>query len=180
MPKVYRLDLHTHPIAALREPMGIKGIGNINKEVAAEIVRAVKVAGLNGIAITEKNNFNHGWVACLQIMDFFKSENLIIIPGIEIDYQGLQLLQLYIPNVYRKKIQYFNNKEWFWILANPGLGHQIDMKTLEEFKIDAVEGKSLKGEFDIAVKISQERNIPIIQASDSTAISDIGSYYTEF
>jgi hypothetical protein len=179
MPKVYRLDLHTHPISALREQMGIKGIGDISKDVAAEIVRTIKAAGLNGIAITEKNNFNHGWVACLQIMDFFKSENLIIIPGVEIDYQGIQLLQLYIPIIYRKRMRFFNNQEWFWILANPGLINPVDLKTLEPLKIDSVEGLSLKGKFDIAGKISQKRNIPVIQASDSIHMSDIGSYYME-
>jgi len=179
MSKALKIDLHTHPVSALKNQMGIKGIGDINKDVAAEIVKAVKNAGMNGIAITEKNNFNHGWVACLQIMDLFKSERIIILPGIEIDLNNLQLLQLYIPNIYRKRLPFFKEKEWFWILTHPGLDGPMDMNIIKDLRIDAVEGKSLKGEFSLASQVSRERNIPIIQASDSNTLAEIGSYYLE-
>ena len=94
MAKTIKIDFHTHPIEALRDKMGIKGVGNINKEVAALIVKAVKAAGLNGIAITEHGNFNHSWVTALEILDHFQRENLVILPGEELDYQGQQFLHI--------------------------------------------------------------------------------------
>ena len=71
MAKRIKLDLHTHPIEALKDHMGIKGIGDINAEVALAIVKAVKSAGLEGGPITENNNFKHNRGAALEIKEQF-------------------------------------------------------------------------------------------------------------
>jgi hypothetical protein len=179
MPKIYKIDLHTHPINGLKERMKIQGIGDITKDVVFEIVKAIKKAGLNGIAITEDNNFNHGWVSCLNINEYFRSENLIIIPGTEMDFKGYRFLQLYIPPYVRRKIPLFNGKEWFYILAHPGLGQPIEMEVLKEINFDAVEERSLKGEFSASTQIALEKKIPLIQASDSQTLEDLGKFYAE-
>jgi hypothetical protein len=179
MPRVFKIDLHTHPIAALKTQMGIRGIGDISKDVAFEIVKSIKSAGLNGIAITEHNNFNHGWVACLQIMEYFRSEKLIIIPGTEIDVKGYRFLQLYIPSFYRRQIPFFKGKEWFLILTNPGSSQPLDNSALDQIEFDAVEEKSLKGEHPASLQISKEKNVPLVRASDAESLKDIGSFFME-
>jgi hypothetical protein len=179
MAKVIKLDLHTHPIEALRDQMGIKGIQGITPEVARLIVAAIKSAGLNGIAITEHANFVHSWVTCLQIMDHFQKENLIVLPGSEIDYDGQQFLELYVPGYVRRRIPFFQNKEWFLILGHPGHYNPLDFQKTGQVSFDAVEQKSLLGEFQIARRISQDRSIPIIQSSDARKLEDIGRLYTE-
>jgi hypothetical protein len=179
MPRVLKIDLHTHPVAALKERMGIRGIGDITKEVAFEIVKSIKNAGLTGIAITEINNFNHGWVACLQIMEFFRSEKLIIIPGTEVEFSGHQFLQLYVPSFYRRQIPFFKGKEWFYILTHAVLTHPGETATLNQIDFDAVEERSLRGEFSDSLQISKDKNIPLIRASDAYTLKDLGSYFME-
>lgn len=179
MAKTLKLDLHTHPIEGLKEAMGIKGIGNINIQVAGAIVNAVKSAGLNGIAITEHNNFNHGWVAALEIFDHFRKENLVILPGSEIDYGNQQILQIYIPPYFRRRIPFFQGKEWFRILAHPGFYNPLDLEQIEPLKCDAVESRSLHGEFSVSGEIAERKSIPVIQTSDAHRLEDIGRWYTE-
>lgn len=179
MARSLKMDLHTHPIEALREKMGIKKILDINREVAAAIVDAIRTAGLDGIAITEHNNFNYGWVACLEIMDHFHRENLIVIPGTETVYYGQQFLTLYIPPDVRRSIPFFKGKEWFSMLAQPGYHHPLDLNQLSGLDYDAVEGESLHGEFISAEEVSRERKIPVIRASDARRLEDLGFRYIE-
>jgi hypothetical protein len=179
MVKILKLDLHTHPVEALKEKMGIKGIPDINKDAAAAIVGAIKSAGLDGIAITEHNNFNHGWVAGLEIMDHFQQESLIILPGTEFNYSGQQYLSIYIPPYVRRSIPFFKGKEWFLILAHPGYYNPLDLSKFSGLDYDAVEAESLLGTFDLAETISRERNIPAASASDARRLEDFGFRYTE-
>jgi histidinol phosphatase-like PHP family hydrolase len=179
MAKTLKMDLHTHPIEALKDPMGIKGISEIKVEVASAIVKAVKQAGLSGIAITEYHNFNHSWVAVLEIMDHFRSENLIILPGAEIDYGGQQFLHIYIPEKYRRRIPFFRGKERFLILAHPGFYNPLDIAQISRIEIDAVEERSLLGNFALAESISRERNVPSTGSSDAHKLEDLGYCFTE-
>lgn len=179
MKKTLKFDLHTHPIEPLKKKMGIQGILDINKEVTSTIVKAIKSAGLNGIAVAEHNNFNHGWVVSLEIAEQFSKENLIILPGTEIDYQGQQFLNIYIPGRFRRRIPFFKGKEWFVVLAHPGYYNALDIKNIMECDIDAVEGSSIHGEFPLAGLISLEKHIPIIKSSDANKLEDFGAHYTE-
>jgi hypothetical protein len=179
MTRVFKIDLHTHPIEALKARFGIKGIRDIKGGVVETIVRAIKQAGLNGIAITERNNFNHSWVAALEILGHFKDENLVILPGEELDFEGQKLLHIYIPDYYRRRLPFFQGKEWVMILAHPGLVNPLEMEKLSGIHLDAVEGTSLKGDFEQAERVALEKNIPVIKASDSADLADIGKYYAE-
>jgi len=173
-----KIDFHTHPIEALQDKMGIKGVANINKEVAALIVKAVKDAGLNGIAITEHSNFNRSWVTALEILDHFQHENLVILPGEELDYQGQQFLHIYVPEYYRRRIPFFKNQEWFLIFAHPGYYNPLEASQLGEIKYDAVEEQSIHGDFPLAGQLALERNIPTTRSSDAHKLEDIGKLYT--
>lgn len=174
MTRKFKLDLHTHPIEALKAEMDIRGIREISEKVAETIVKAVKAQGLNGIAITETNNFNHGWVAGLQILDYFAKEKVVILPGVEIEYQGQHFLQLFIPDYYRRRIPFFKGQDWFTILAHPGFYQPLEAEKLNGIKFDAVEGHSLLGDFAVAEDISREKQIPIIRTSDAHRLEQIG------
>lgn len=184
MSRELKIDLHTHPIEALEKEMGIKGILDINKEVAKRIVEAIKAAGLDGIAITEHRDFNRSWVACLEIMKNFPKENLIILPGWKKDHKGSsqQYLEIFIPDYLRKCFKFFNEKEWFRIFAHPGHYKPFDIAGLENLekevgKFDAVEERSKHGEFKLADEISKLRNIPKIKTSDAHQLEEIGLFY---
>jgi histidinol phosphatase-like PHP family hydrolase len=179
MVKTVKLDLNTHPIEALKDKMGINGIRDINITVAETIVKAVKSAGLNGIAITEHNNFNHGWVTSLEILDHFEREHLIILPGEEIDYGNQQFLHIYIPEYYRRRLPFFQGKDWFWIMAHPGYYYPLDMDQFTQVHIDAVEARSIHGEFAPAEAIAVARNIPMTRSSDAHKLEDLGTEYIE-
>jgi hypothetical protein len=179
MPRKFKLDLHTHPIESLKNEMGIKGIHEISEKVAGVIVKAVKEAGLNGIAITETNNFNHGWVSGLQILDCFQKENIVILPGVELENNGQHFLQLYIPDYYRRRIPFFKKQNWFLILAHPGFYQPLEMNQLNGIKLDAVESHSRHGNFTLADQISREKNIPVVRTSDARSLSQIGQDYIE-
>jgi hypothetical protein len=179
MSRVFKIDLHTHPLEALKAQFGIQGIRDIKVGVAEVIVKAVKKAGLNGIAITERNNFNQSWVAALQILDHFKGDNVVILPGEELDYAGQKLLHIYVPDYYRRRMPFFQGKEWVMILAQPGLVTPLELDKMNDIKLDAVEGTSLKGEFEPAGRVAMEKCIPVIKASDSVELADIGKFYTE-
>jgi hypothetical protein len=179
MSRKIKLDLHTHPIEALRTEMGIQGIRDINREVAAAIVKCVKAAGLDGIAITERNNFNHGWVASLEIGDYFQAENLIILPGSEIEIGEDHYLQIYIPDRIQRRVPFFKGKNWFLILAHPGNGTRAALQQSPTIEPDAVEKQSLRGSFTAAEQIASERIIPLVQTSDAHRLEDVGRLYTE-
>ena len=179
MAKLIKLDLHTHPIEALRKEMGIKGISEITPEVAGVVVSAVKSAGLNGIAITGYSNFIQSWVACLQILDHFRQANLLVLPGTEIDFAGQSCLQIYVPPYIRRRVPFFREKEWFFILAHPGFAGPVDFESVSRIDFDAVEGKSLRGEFPAALQLSQDKKLPLIQSSDAQKLADIGRLFIE-
>jgi hypothetical protein len=179
MSRKFKLDLHTHPIEALKAARNIKGIRDITVDVAGEIVKAVKAAGLNGIAITETNNFNHGWVAAMQVLDHFKSDNIVILPGSEIEFGNQHFLQLYIPEYYRRRIPYFKGKDWFVVLAQPGLTQPVDLSLFSQVELDAVEDHSLLGDFSAAAAIASERKIPTVQASNAYTLGDLGKSFIE-
>jgi hypothetical protein len=179
MARKFKLDLHTHPIESLKTEMGIKGIHEITEKVAGAIVKAVKQAGLNGIAITETNNFNHGWVAGLQILDHFQKENVVVLPGVELEHNQQHFLRLYIPDYYRRRMPFFKQQDWFTILAHPGLYYPLEMSQLEGIQLDAVESHSRHGDFALAEQVSREKNIPAIRTSDARSLNQMGREWVE-
>jgi len=179
MKKTIRLDLHTHPIEALTAEMGIKGILEIKKDVVSAIVQGIKSAGLQGIAITEQNNFSRSWVASLEIREHFQKENLFIFPGSETVENGQSYLQVYVPDYCRRRIPFFKDKNWFIVLAHPGYYQPLN-GSHSSVHIDAIEKKSLHGEFVEAARLGLEMHIPLIEASGARTIGDIGKLYTEF
>ena len=95
------------------------------------------------------------------------------------DYAGQKLLHIYVPDYYRRRMPFFKGKEWVMILAQPGLSVPLELDKLNGIELDAIEGTSLRGDFEIAGRVSAEKSIPLIKASDSVDLADIGKFYTE-
>jgi hypothetical protein len=174
MAKQIKLDLHTHPFDSLKKQYNLRGIRDIRKEVIATLVKSIKDAGLNGIAITERNDFNYGLIACFEIIEQFANNKLIILPGTEIEQAGQHFVQIYVPDYYRRRIPFFKGKEWFLILAHPGHYNSLDISTLEKVKFDAVEHQSKLGEFSLAGEIMDNRQIPSLAVSDAVKLEELG------
>jgi len=177
MAKDIKLDLHTHPFEALKKEMDIKGIGDIKKDVVQKIVKAIKSAGIDGIAITEHDNFNLGLVASYEIMDHFKNENLFIFPGVESEENGQHFISIFVPDYLKKRIPFFNEKDWVKIMVHPGHYNPIADSDIQNLSCDYVEKVSLLGEFSAAETIHKEIGIKMIEASDAHTLEDIGKRF---
>lgn len=179
--KILKIDLHTHPLEAL----GISRSEEINDKVARKILKAIKLANLDGIAITEHHNFDLSLCLYSRMRKIFPK--LIILPGAERDHNptGQQYLEIFIPDYLRGHLPFFKGKEWFRIFAHPGFYNFFDLDDLERLVkdiggLDAVEGRSRHGEFKLAEEIHQRLGIPKTQASDAHKLEDLGFYYIEF
>jgi predicted metal-dependent phosphoesterase TrpH len=179
MAQTLKIDLHTHPFHTLRGQNGVVGIRDLNKNALRPLVEAILKSGLNGIAITETDDFNWGWVAALQIKEHFPDQGLLILPGREQQFRGQHFLQIYVPEEARRRYPFFRDREWLNILAHPGYYQPLDLAALAEAQIDFVEEASLKGGFAAAQQIIQERGIPAVRASDARSLEEIGSLYME-
>jgi hypothetical protein len=174
-----KIDLHTHPLQAVREKMKIQGILDIKREVAQLIVKTVEQSGLDGIAIIEQNNFNWAWVTSLEIMNSFANLNLIVLPGAEITFREQHYLRIYVPEQVRRRFPFFNDKEWFSVLAHPGFYHPLQPAQVAGIHFDCVEGASRLGQFEVGRQIAINAGVPLIETSDAYRLEDIGSKFIE-
>jgi hypothetical protein len=78
--KYLKLDLHAHPFEAL-------GFPSPSIDAVAKIVRQVKRAGLDGIAITEHGESSYGLEAAEVAREYFPE--VIIIPGVELEVSSI-------------------------------------------------------------------------------------------
>ena len=114
----------------------------------------MKKRGLDGIAITEHNDFSLGCEAAKYAEDF----GVIILPGEEIDWGNHHIL----------RISAFGKD--YYILAHP----RTPFEYTNQVKLDAVEFGSNRGKFPLAYQIAEERNIPLVQNSDAHLLCDLG------
>jgi hypothetical protein len=178
MGKQLKIDLHTHPFEQLKKEMSIKGIGDINKGVVQKIVKAIKHAGLDGIAITEYNNFNFGLVASYEIMDNFKNDNLFIFPGVEYKNSDKHFIQIFVPEYLRKQIPLFKGKDWIKILIPHAGKATINLENAALEGFDLIERRSLLGDVELNEGYLQTIKLPMIEASNAHKLQDIGKMYT--
>lgn len=173
-----RIDLHTHPIEALSAESPVRTIRDITGEVVDRIAGSISAAGLDGIAVTEHNNFNYGWVVALEMKRRFPGGPFVL-PGEEIEYGGQHFLRIFIPDNIRGRAPFFKGRAWFVILAHPGYYATYDPAQFQDLAIDAVEEESRRGKYELAGQISAARDIPATRGSDAHRLEDIGLCYTE-
>jgi len=174
-----KIDLHTHPFEALLKQTEIRGVRDITRDAVERIIRSVQDSGLDGIAITEHNNFNWGWVASLTAADSFADRNILVLPGAELEFGGQHFLRIYVPESVRRRFLFFQGKEWFTVLAHPGFYRAVEKTLIEGIPFDCVEESSVKGQFAAAGEIAQQRGIPLIRTSDARDLRDLGPWFME-
>jgi len=159
-----KLDLHTHcgEATSLYTP---------TPEIAKQIVAAVKSRGLDGIAVTEHNNRAYGHKV-KQIVEQQLREDILIIPGQEIDKGPLHIVVLYLPD-----------GTTFRFVGHPGYPPVKDLAAEVDESIHGLEirNPTHDDEIDAALvqTIAQQRGLLLLSNSDAHFLSDIGKYYTE-
>ncbi len=159
-----KLDLHTHcgEATSLYTP---------TPDIVRQIVSAVKLKGLDGIAVTEHNNRAYGYKV-KQIVEQQLQEDILIIPGQEIDRGPLHIVVLDLPDGAN-----------FRFVGHPGYPPVKDLSAEID---DSIHGLEIRNpthddEIDAALveRIARQRDLLLLSNSDAHFLSDIGKYYTE-
>jgi PHP family Zn ribbon phosphoesterase len=155
-----KLDLHTHCYEATgyREP---------TMETVKKIIDRIRIRELDGIAITEHWNKEYGFKVKDMVEQFFDNE-VLIIPGQEIDVRCQQEVELYLPN-----------GSTFRFLAHPGYPSNPD-------SLENVQGIEIENDMhswdidkDEVRKLAEEHGLLLLSNSDAHSLSDIGRHYNE-
>jgi predicted metal-dependent phosphoesterase TrpH len=137
-------------------------------DIVAEIVARIKDRRLHGIAITEHNNKKYGYTVKEIVEQSFNNE-VLIIPGQEIDLGRREVVELYLPN-----------NSVFRFLAHPGRypglteeigdvqGIEID-NALHNWHINKARVKEL----------AERYGLILLRNSDAHNLEDIGTFYNE-
>lgn len=159
-----KLDLHTHcgEATSLYRP---------TLEVVKQIVAAVKARGLDGIAITEHYNKAYGYKV-KEIVDQQLHEEILIIPGQEVDRGPLHVVLLYLPDDIS-----------FRFVGHPGYPPVQDLARELD---DGIHGLEIRNpthddeiDQELIRRLAKERDLLLLSNSDAHFLSDIGKYYTE-
>ena len=155
-----KLDLHTHCLEAT-------GVVHPDKQTVVQILNAVRAAGLDGIAVTEHDNSDHGYKIRQLVDEFFPGQALVI-PGREIRQGFNHVVELYLPdNTVFRFIAHLgdllrNGPE------NPGNIHGVEIEN----------GNQVINE-DTTREFARRHNLLLLSNSDAHSLSDIGRHYTD-
>ncbi|OGO01671.1 MAG: hypothetical protein A2Y72_06870 [Chloroflexi bacterium RBG_13_53_26] len=159
-----KLDLHTHcgEATSLYTP---------TLDIVKQIVAAAKARGLDGIAITEHYNRAYGYKV-KEIVEKQLHDELLIIPGQEIDKGPLHVVVLYLPD-----------DSTFRFVGHPGYPPVKDLASEIDDSIHGLEIRNPTHDDDIdgelVRRLAKERQLLLLSNSDAHFLSDIGKYYTE-
>jgi len=159
-----KLDLHTHcgEATALYTP---------TLEIVKRIVAAVRAKNLDGIAITEHYNRSYGY-RVKEMVQKDLGDQLLIIPGQEVDKGLLHLVILYLPD-----------DVTFRFIAHPGYPRVDNLESEIDDSIHGIELKNPCHDDDIdqplVEEIAQRHNLFLLTNSDAHFLSDIGAYHNE-
>ena len=155
-----KLDLHTHCSEAT-------GYRDPTVEIVKRIVDQIRVRGLDGIAVTEHWDKDYGFRVKEMVEQLFDNE-VLIIPGQEIDVRGQQEVELYLPN-----------GSTFRFLAHPG--YPSNSYTVENVQGIEIENHVHGWEMDKTKiqEVAEEHGLLLLSNSDAHYLSDIGRYYNE-
>lgn len=155
-----KLDLHTHCYEAT-------GYRAPSLEIVRQIVDQIKAKGLDGIAITEHWDKDYGFKVKEIVEQFFNNE-VLIIPGREVDVKEHQEVELYLPN-----------GSTFRFLAHPGF-------PVNSYIIEDVQGIEIENGLhnwhinkERVRELAEEHGLLLLKNSDAHFISQIGQYYNE-
>lgn len=155
-----KLDLHTHCYEAT-------GYRHPTLDIVKQIVDQVKWRGLDGIAITEHWDKDYGFKVKEVVEQSFGNE-VLIIPGREIDIKGRQEVELYLPN-----------GSTFRFLAHPGYPSPTTSYVIEDVHgieiengLHFIDKKRVRG-------LAEKYDLLLLKNSDAHFVAHIGQYYNE-
>jgi histidinol phosphatase-like PHP family hydrolase len=166
-----KLDLHTH----CREATGCS---TPTLEIVKQIAAAVKIRGLDGIAITEHYTKAYGYEV-KQIADRYLDGEIMIIPGQETDkvFLGIERGVLHVVELY------LPGDVTFRFIAHPGHPYVKDLDSLIDDGIHGIEfGNPLHDEDMNKARIrelAEKHDLLLLSNSDAHELSDIGKYHNE-
>lgn len=154
-----KLDLHTHCLEAV-------GFADADEDVVLKIVSAIKSKNLDGIAITDHYRVGFSYKV-KEIAERLFGEEVIIIPGQEVDDWPAEIIELYLkpgvtfrflahpgyPGSWQDKIGRVNGVE----VANAGHNWHIDKCTVRA--------------------VAKHRHLLCLANSDAHYLEDIGKHY---
>ncbi len=155
-----KLDLHTHCLEAT-------GVVYPDKKMVELILTAVKAAGLDGIAVTEHDNIDHGY-RIKQLADEFFPGQILVIPGREIRQGFNHVVELHLPE-----------KAVFRFIAHPGNLRISCPENLDDIHgIEIENGNQVINE-DTIREFAKQHHLLLLSNSDAHSLSDIGRHYTD-
>lgn len=127
----------------------------------------IKAKGLDGIAITEHYDKDYGFKVKDIVEEFFNNE-VLIIPGWEIDIRQRQEVELFLPN-----------GSTFRYLAHPGF-------PINSYFVENVQGIEIENALhnwhidkQRVRELAEEHNLLLLSNSDAHSIEWIGRFYNE-
>ena len=159
-----KLDLHTHcgEATSLYTP---------TLDIAKRIVAAAKARGLDGIGVTEHYNRTYGYKV-KELVEHELGNEILIIPGQEIDKGPLHMVVLYLPD-----------DVTFRFIAHPGYPPVSDFSSHMDNGIHGIELKNPLHEDEMDKdkirELAKKHNLLLLANSDAHFLSDIGKYYNE-
>ncbi|MFC2008276.1 PHP-associated domain-containing protein [Chloroflexota bacterium] len=158
-----KLDLHTH----CSEAIYAVDIGCSDLEAAQKIVEAVKKKGLDGIAITDHYGSDFAFKVKKLVEDELGNE-VLIIPGQEIDRRSGHLVELYLPDGFI-----------FRFIPHPHVPNWLSLKGIHGIEIENGQDFLYSINHDEVREFGQRHNLLFLSNSDAHSLLDIGSYYNE-
>lgn len=150
-------------------------IANPSIEQVREIVEKVRNRGLDGIAITEHNDKDYGFLV-KRIVEEKIDDKIVIIPGREITVKEMgwaEMVELFLPD-----------GSVFRFLPHPSYpypgddGFDYDIELLHGIEIgNALHDRQINKKK--VEEISKRYGLLPLRNSDAHTLDDIGSYYTQ-
>jgi len=155
-----KLDLHTHPFEAL-------GFPSPSIDTVAKIVRQVKRAGLDGIAITEHEERSYGLEAAEIAKEYFPE--VIIVPGVEFEVNGIG------PATHRQVVELYLGDRVFRFQVHPYDERPEILLTCQGIEVRNYLHKGM--DEDLAMQLALKFNLLPLRNSDAHRLEEIGKCY---
>ena len=138
--------------------------------VVEEIVAAIKAKGLDGVAITDHDSkLVHYPYRVKEIVEQHFQNEVLIIPGREINRQVMHVVELFLPG-----------KLTFRFIAHPG----YPISKYWDEHLDGIHGLEINNGMNPINKekvreLAKKHDLLLLSNSDAHRLEDIGKYYNE-
>lgn len=152
-----------------------------------DIIKRARIVGLDAIAIADHNTMKGSLIAQKEVKDF---KDILIIPAMEITSNKGHIVALGIDDEIKKglspeeTLELIHEMNGIAIVPHPFVRYRDGLfSKIKDLKVDAIETMNSRYIFGYsnwkAKKLSIEKNIPEIGASDSHFVGAVGSCVTD-